>query len=443
MLLREKKLIIAVIIGFLLLGLVFHLASGRDSYSSTTVLLKFENIQKGMYPDTTAFDKNDLIDETVLAGALRGEEGNTAGLTVSDIFPYLEVEAVIPERFRQPSGEPVDTFYPTEYRINLYQGMSLGLSEQEQFELLGAIVEEYEKQYQVHLGMEYPLPDSYINKSSEVMAHDYPFVPQLLRRQVETLSEYVVSLQEKDRTFYSEEQGYTFGDLLYALERLEETKIMNLRSLIREYNLSDNPEATLRRYQNIVQQMQPEIAKNEEKALYARDILRELEGKDLDLEKPEEFERSIIEDLLRHDYYPDLLWSSLEAGVEAERMKVDLAYYQDIMSELEQGNVPEGSELQSLKEQANEEIEEIMVSLDGYQNVAEKMRQELFSEALQESVEIREPPRERGTGRGFVFNIAVFGLMGLFAGFGAALLKSNWQIITNNFSKDKEANSNE
>ncbi len=431
---KEKKIIAGVIVFFLIVGGIFHLLSQGESYKRVGVLLRFENIHRGQYPDGTAFNKNDLVDEGVLEKAL-DEVGELSPAVLSQ---HLEVQGVIPGEIQGASEEAVEDFNPNEYRLNLYRGEELGLSPGEQKELLTAIVEEYEEEFSANIRLDYSLPGGE-ELLEEMDNYDYPFFPQVLESQLEALKGHASDFEARERTFVSEEHGYSFGDVAYNIENLKENRVDRLRSLIMEHNLSREPDTTIQRYLNMIQELEAEIDKKEEQATYALDMLAEIEAGEFDGEDPEALEElteletgledNIIEDLLRHEYYPELLGQSLEAGVSAEEMKIDLAYYQEILAGIEAGDVAEAQEAEELMERADEKTEEILSSLDDYRLILDDMRTELFYDELDEVVEINRGPEVVTPGPSFLMNAGIFGVIGVFSGFGAGFLKLNWSYF--------------
>ncbi|ACB86063.1 hypothetical protein [Natranaerobius thermophilus] len=437
---RQLKLIIAIIIVFLLLGLGYHFHSLGDSYSSVTANLMFENIHQGEYPDGSSFDKNDFLSDEVLEGALE-ETGLDDQLSRRELFLHLEVEGYIPEELRGRTSDAVDEFHPNEYRINIIDGEALDLSQEEQYQLLQAIVDQFEQAHGIELGMEHPLSDSFKSDVEEVLRDDYPFVPMVLEHQVNMLADNVEVYEMRNPSFQSQEHGYTFSDMAYHLEDLKETKIGEIRAIIKEHNLTTDPDVTLRRYQNLVEDLEVEIAEYEERSDYARDLLSQIEDGEFDLEEEYDIEEgedseNIIQDLLRQDYIPELLERSLDAGVEAQALNVDLEYYRDIMEGIEAGDIAEGEEAEQAMQEVNEEIDGVLSDLDYYVQAVEDMRRELL--AGEDTVQITQGPRERGV-RSIIINLGLFGVMGAFAGLGAAIVKEYRRDISRVVSNQKDA----
>ncbi|OWZ83348.1 hypothetical protein [Natranaerobius trueperi] len=439
-LIKEWKIISIVVLMFLVIGVGYHFVTLQDGYSSTDVLLKFENIHRGMYPDGISFNKNDLLDDEILT---RSIENVDKDLTVSELRGHLEVEGVFPDDIKSRSDEAVDGYNPNEYRLNLYEGELLGLSQEEEFLLLENIVKEFEEKYQVHLSMDYPLPKSYRQNVEEVLQDDYPFVPLVLERQVETLIENAEHLKDIEPNFVSEELDLTFSDITYQLENLKDNNISNIRSIIQKHNLTNDPNKTLNRYESVLQELEHEISEKEERASYARDLLHQIEDGEYSPEG-EEQEANIIEDLLRQDYFSETLERSLDEGVEAEALQAEFYYYQDIVTSLEEGDLLEGEEKEEITSDVDNEIEVVLNQMEDYREDIETMRRDMFSQNNDESVEIQDQ-RERGTSRSIIINLGLFGFIGAFFGVFSAVLKTHSKkfhkvvsVLTKEEGKDNE-----
>lgn len=450
LLIREKKMILAAVVVFVVLGSVFYLTGEKQGHATVDLLLRFENVNRGQYPDGSPFDKENIIGSAVVEEVVETLELEQEGLDEAVLRRHLDVvgvmsQAEIREAQRlQDEGRDPGSVFPSEYRISLLEGDRLGLEEELQKEILTAVVQSYTQRFRrVYAGLESPLPSRYL--SGDILQdYDYPFIPDLLESQVEQLREYVEEMQESNETFRSRELGYSFSDVQRGLESLQENQVAAIRAVIRANRLTTDPESTLRRYAKMIEEQEQALARKEQEALFARDLLRDLEASAPPGAELAEDMTDIVEVLLEHEYLTTLLEQSLEAGLEAEELQVELQHYRGELElllgagevEAENGDeeeVPaEALEAAAAQlsepspaqmERADGKIEAAVARIGDYLEIIETMRWELLADETERAILILREPYRETVGWSPARLVLAWVFLGLLVGSGGAYLK--------------------
>ena len=428
---RQKSILLLVVILFLVLGLVVTLTGGRERQTTLTLLLRFDNVNRGYYPDGSPFNKEDLIAPAVLQKVVGALDLREAGVSAHTLRRHLDVEGIMSaetirqtERLQQ-EGRPPEGIFPSEYRLSLLEGERLGLAQERQEEILLAVVDAYTDRFRrVHAGLDSPLPSLLID-TADLQAYDYPLIPDLLSARVDQVLDFLETLKARSGTFRSAELGFSFSDVKWELEAVQEEGIGQLSALIQENRLTADPEGLRRRYLEKIEDLETEIFRKEQEAGFARELLRDLEI-ELPQEPLAEGLADIVEVLLKHEYHTTLLTRSLEAGLEVEKMKVEQAYY---LAELERltGSPAAGDEAETvaagpanpspeIAAQVDREIEQTVQRIQDYLELLDAMRQEALEEEAARAVHVLRPPQGEIAGRPAAQLLAGWLFLGLLAG---------------------------
>ena len=443
---RQKVTILLVAILFLVLGLVFTFAGKKEGQTTIPLLLRFDNVNRGHYPDGSPFNKEDIIAPDIVGEVTRKLDLAEAGISARTLRRHLDVVGVMSretireaERQQREGRSPEDIF-PSEYRVSLLEGERLGLSEDRQEEILLAVVEAYTERFRrTHSGLDAPLPTLFM-AADDLQGYDYPLIPDLFLAQVDQILDFLDELQSRSRTFRSGELGYSFSDVKRELESVREERIVHLRSVIVENRLTADPERMVRRYKELIDELEMAISLKEQEARFARELLKEL-----DLELPEEESLSeeladIVEILLRHESHATLLSRSLDAGLEVEALKVELEYNLAQLDRLTQTHGSEEAEPEEtavapappgpspqLVERVDGEITLISERIQNHLDTLDIMRRELLEEEAGRAVHILRAPYWETAGRPPAQLIAAWLFLGLMAGGGLAYYRETCQ----------------
>ena len=443
---RQKGIIILAAVFFLALGLVFTFTGEKEGQTTIALLLRFDNVNRGHYPDGSPFNKEDIIAPDIVGEVVRELDLADVGISPRTLRRHLDVVGVMSratiqeaERLQREGRSPEDIF-PSEYRVSLLEGERLGLSEGRQEEILLSVVEVYTDRFRrTHSGLDSPLPTLFL-VDGDLQGYDYPLIPDLFLAQADQILDFLDELKSRSRTFRSGELGYSFSDVKRELESLREERIVHLRSLIVDNRLTADPERMIRRYKELIDELETELSLKEQEAWFARDLLKEL-----DLEPTEEGPLSeeladIVEILLRHESHTTLLSRSLEAGLEVEALKVELEYAVARLEQLTGGG--EEIELEGvaaaaaagpanpspeLVEGVDGEIALISERIQGYLDILDIMRRELLEEEAGRAVHILQAPYWETAGRPPAQLLAAWLFLGLMAGGGLAYYRETNQ----------------
>ncbi len=371
---KEYKITAVITAVFLLLGIIVYLNVGTTQYAGISVLLKFENINKGMYPNESKFDKNQIISEEILQKAAENLE---IDMSPQDLRKNIEVVGLVPKEIKEQlsstSGE-LEGYFPNTYQINLYNGNELKLEKEKQQQLLNEIVKEYQNYFYSFMSLKKSLPESYEAQYEDVISYDYIYIPDILNEKIDLLKNHILNLQKEYKTFRSA-SGYSFSDVYNSLEKLQDIKVQNINALIKSNSLTRDPKAAVKRYENMIANLELEIYEKEEKAKKAEELLVQIES---DNGENNNSDSSLVEALITQDNYKKLLENAREEGVEAKHKLVETQYYLNEIKMLK-----EKGELSINNKELVSEVENmtknLLISLDEYKVIISKMNDELFN----------------------------------------------------------------
>jgi hypothetical protein len=122
--------------------------------TSTRVVFSFPGVEKGLYPDGSRFEPEDVFTPSIVADAIarqgldRSSDFSTAvraSLSIEGVIP----DAVVKERDRlRAAGQPVETFVPEEYILRLTLPRRTLIASKQRNLLLNAIVSTFRDNFQ-------------------------------------------------------------------------------------------------------------------------------------------------------------------------------------------------------------------------------------------------------------------------------------------------------
>ncbi len=460
-LLRRKWAIATLIAVAVIAAGFFTMFVQREEYVSTVVEMNFEEVEQGEYPGGDSFDPRDMISPFVLSKVVEELElDDKHEIDVQDLREMIEVsELYFPVDDEEEDPEPA-----YQYRVSIHGGdgdtETLELNEKRW--IISAVVENYRREYACEF-IEQPLFPRLSEEAGDVLQFDYPFMNRNIEAYLEMFMDHLGEMSEATEEFYSARHGRSFGDLSRSVERIKQTRYADLSAVIRTNSLSEDPEAAIRHYENMIEELKLSEEKKLKEAEYARDLLdkaRPLRRGSL----PEMFPSIIEEDdrnlageifdkLYSDNFYPQLIQVSLEAaddaidsGHEIRRLKNNI----EQMKELEDigGNAfnsdenPAGDtavlqhqnlgeeELKKLKERVDKKAIRLVGELNELVNMNNDMMEEYYREKAEEGIRFAVMPYSDVESGNLQLNVALAAVLGLMVGVFGAFFHEFWTRST-------------
>ena len=281
----------------LLLFLIFAAASIGAAYfyidmtrthtglASAIIMFSFPEAEEGLDPQGNPLNANEIRSPYVIGLALdslglreRGisAENVRAGMVVSGVIDHdiLHRIMLIQDVATRSAERLMDLeevfFHPTMYVLRLYRNGGLEeLSDQEMVDLLNEIIYQY-------IGF-FAITYSDFRFLDVIVGHfdpdeyDYFEIVQILRRTIDNMVSYALSMYTQAPDFRAHSTQMTFGDILANLELLRNVDIHRISALVHSNSMSRNRQrsASILEYQIIRLEMELDVAQaNADDALY-------------------------------------------------------------------------------------------------------------------------------------------------------------------------------
>ena len=254
--LLERSLIILAVsaaIGLLVSVIVFA-AKPSSTCSAATLQFTFEGSADGTAPSGVRFNLSDISTDAVLTEALKkaGLEGRVSAddvrsnLVVSGSYPRdMIAQTMSYESLLNLTANrelTIDSYFPTMYRVALYDRFSSKLSKKELNNLLTNILEVYSQTFAQRYGHGPASNDIVFDLDS----YDYPQQVEILTQKTEDAVRYAEALYDMDPTFTY--NGVGFGDIAVRLQSLINSDVSRLNATLTLNALTKNPERLQTQY---------------------------------------------------------------------------------------------------------------------------------------------------------------------------------------------------
>ncbi len=416
------------LLGLVIATVLFFVASPFSALSTQSrVVFGFSGYERGLYPDDSKFQADDLRAPEVVGEALRrlgldasqdAQSRVRAALTIEGIIP----ESVVKERDRlRAAGQTPAPYLPDEYRVSLTLPRKFDLSPDQREQLLNEIVSAYLERFQ-RTYVEVPLS---LGTAFESLADtDYFDYELVLSRESRNIGQYLDQMVEQDRSFRSPRTNMTFGDLVKQNELFTQIRLNETLGLIRQFGLSNNRQTAMLKMDYYLKSLRDSARKAAEDEQLVRDLLQQAQERAqshvLGIKSQATQQRGdapivdqgLIDSLLANDAYNFLVREALEAGLKTREIQSEIAIMEErrrsmqefIASDMEtQTEVYDqlGSSLAKLREAYDRLIANIRTTHEDYQRQA-------FGDAIRVSMQ--------ATTEGFYGALAKAALVGGFLG---------------------------
>ena len=254
---KIKNLVLASFI-IAILAVAFLYIRG-NTYVNTSFSIQFDGIEKGINPDNTRFDYNDIISQEALKEIFK-----FSGVTYKEeykknfaVIPILPVAIVKTLEEKRIAGEDY-TYFPNEFKVKIRVDSKIGLDKN----TCRALADGYKMGYEIYFKDRYSYPfmdlDNLIGYF-DYSKYDYPEYKEIFNNEFNVIYSYLNILRKDDSEFRSSDD-YTFADIYEGVALLQNLDLKKINALINTYELSKDIEKLRIKYAYMIRRY--ELEKN-------------------------------------------------------------------------------------------------------------------------------------------------------------------------------------
>lgn len=334
------------ILGLALLGLAVAAAAYFFSgpflsvETTTRVVFSFEGYERGLYPDKSKFQADDLRAPEVILEALKGQKLETSEEFQSKIRSAITVEGLIPasivkERDRlRAAGQTLSAYLPDEYQVTLTLPRRFPLSLRQRELLLNQIVSAYREKFE-RTYVDVPL--AFGNAFETLEGADFFEYELVLNTEVQNILSYLSQQLETAKTFRSQTTNLSFSDLIKQTQLFTQIRLTETLGLIRQNGLSKNRSIAMVKLDYYIRVLEDQELKATEEEKVVLDLLGKSQrhGENYVLGVKSQamqaqqnaplLDQGLIDSLLAHDAYNFLIREALKAGLKVRDIQAEKA----------------------------------------------------------------------------------------------------------------------
>lgn len=422
------------ILGLALFGLVIAaigvqvFGSIQNATTSTRISFSFTGFERGLYPDQSKFEADDLraADLVSEAAAKVGLGGD--GTQLAKLRAAVSVEAVIPanitkERDRlRAAGQTPAPYIADEYAVSLTLPRSFPMDEEQRRRFLNELVSAFRERFQRTFAS---LPGDFGNVFQTLRGADYFEYEFILSSDLQTLNAFLQRQSQSAPTFRSQTTNLTFADLLRSTELFTQLRLNEVLGLIRANGISRDRRLAMVKIDYHLSRLE----EREQQALEEERVVTELMARTQDRsqnyvlgirsqaqQRPDAnapiVDQGLIDSLLQNDAYNFLMRRALDAGLAVKAIQSEKARL------LERRKAMEAflSDDRTSQASAQQQLEQTLANLEsGYMDLISKVQTTFedfakreFADAVRVSGQI--------TSESVLRSLALAGIVGAFLG---------------------------
>ena len=351
---NKITIIVTTLVFTLIVILGGYLYNKKNSAYNTILGFNYLGIEKGLNPNGTQFNKNDLVSTNELNYLF--DKYSEKGLKSKDLKSLrqnIEVKGIVPqyitERIEQAlkKGETL-SYTPTQYSISLKDG-NKDIAE----ELVQDVIAEFNKKYKP----QYEISEVSLNNS-----YDYDDYIVILKEHINRLL--LETKGEMKEKFSSKITGVSYIELSRKIQNYENVNLKKYISYIDVYNFSNNALTKKTRLEADIKMLKLEKSKLLGEAEVVKKALDEYKPTTKQLVLPSIGEMGIKLDT-ENEYYSKLLGKYIELNTLAANKDYEIKYKKQELEEIKTPSSAEDEAIQkiikNLVTELNKITEEIII----------------------------------------------------------------------------------
>lgn len=414
---NKITIIVTTLIFTLIVILGGYLYNKKNSAYNTILGFNYLGIEKGLNPNGTQFNKNDLVSTNELNYLF--DKYNEKGLKSKDLKSLrqnIEVKGIVPqyitERIEQAlkKGETL-SYTPTQYRISLKDG-NKDIAE----ELVQDVIAEFNKKYKP----QYEISEVSLNNS-----YDYDDYIVILKEHINRLL--LETKGEMKEKFSSKITGVSYIELSRKIQNYENVNLKKYISYIDVYNFSNNALTKKTRLEADIKMLKLEKSKLLGEAEVVKKALDEYKPTTKQLVLPSIGEMGIKLDT-ENEYYSKLLGKYIELNTLAANKDYEIKYKKQELEEIKTPSSTEDEVIQKI-------IKNLVTELNKITEEINNLNKEYFDVEYGEMVKKIAPVELKTEGKS-VFLYAIVGIvLGAFIGIFIVFIKEFFKSYKLKYNK--------
>lgn len=414
---NKITIIVTTLVFTLIVILGGYLYNKKNSAYNTILGFNYLGIEKGLNPNGTQFNKNDLVSTNELNYLF--DKYSEKGLKSKDLKSLrqnIEVKGIVPqyitERIEQAlkKGETL-SYTPTQYSISLKDG-NKDIAE----ELVQDVIAEFNKKYKP----QYEISEVSLNNS-----YDYDDYIVILKEHINRLL--LETKGEMKEKFSSKITGVSYIELSRKIQNYENVNLKKYISYIDVYNFSNNALIKKTRLEADIKMLKLEKSKLLGEAEVVKKALDEYKPTTKQLVLPSIGEMGIKLDT-ENEYYSKLLGKYIELNTLAANKDYEIKYKKQELEEIKTPSSTEDEAIQKI-------IKNLVTELNKITEEINNLNKEYFDVEYGEMVKKIAPVELKTEGKS-VFLYAIVGIvLGAFIGIFIVFIKEFFKSYKLKYNK--------
>lgn len=414
---NKITIIVTTLVFTLIVILGGYLYNKKNSAYNTILGFNYLGIEKGLNPNGTQFNKNDLVSTNELNYLF--DKYSEKGLKSKDLKSLrqnIEVKGIVPqyitERIEQAlkKGETL-SYTPIQYSISLKDG-NKDIAE----ELVQDVIAEFNKKYKP----QYEISEVSLNNS-----YDYDDYIVILKEHINRLL--LETKGEMKEKFSSKITGVSYIELSRKIQNYENVNLKKYISYIDVYNFSNNALTKKTRLEADIKMLKLEKSKLLGEAEVVKKALDEYKPTTKQLVLPSIGEMGIKLDT-ENEYYSKLLGKYIELKTLAANKDYEIKYKKQELEEIKTPSSTEDEAIQKI-------IKNLVTELNKITEEINNLNKEYFDVEYGEMVKKIAPVELKTEGKS-VFLYAIVGIvLGAFIGIFIVFIKEFFKSYKLKYNK--------
>lgn len=321
-------------LGLAIAAIAFALLSPALTVQTTTrVIFSFPGFERGVYPDGSKFQPDDLRAPAIIAEAMRRQGIDLSDDAQSKVRNAISIEGIIPDNIvkardrLRATGQTPPPYLPDEYVVTLSLGRGFPLNGAQRERLLLEIVnvarESFKRTYS-------QLPAGFGSAFETLRGADLPEYEIVFNSEIGNLTSFLNNQVEIAKQFRSPSTNLSFKDLLEQVNLLSQLQINEVLGLIRYYGLAHDRRTAILKLDYYLRQVEFDEAHAVEDEKVVRDLLGQAQSREQSYVlgvksqtvirpgEPPILDQGLVDSLIANDAYNFLMRQALQAGLKVK-----------------------------------------------------------------------------------------------------------------------------
>ncbi len=372
----SKTILIVVVSLILTVIIASFMLNSKDNYITTSFSIQFEGIERGISPDNTRLDYNDIVSDTVIQAAFRLAEVEykddyEANFEVIPILP-IGIEKTL-EKSRK-EGEDY-TYFPNEFMVKIKLDPAIGLDKVKSEKVADA----YKEAYETYFKKKYSYPFRELDQVIaylEYEKYDYPEYIEIFKNEFNIIYSYLRLLDRDDPEFKSE-AGYTFMDIKEAVNRVEKYDLNKIDALISKYQLTKDNSKLKIKYAYMLRRYDLEKNKNAKNYQVSNELLSIVKNNEKDVIVPGLTDGTVSITLV-NDNYDTLAEKATKARTDSTNINSEILRIQRELEKINNPSPEYQAKMRMIKNEVDTLSSDLQADIDGKVELIAKVVDEYF-----------------------------------------------------------------